>query len=60
MTKKTVKKDTVMVRFPLQKNVHDDVWGIFMNKPREVTFEETLQEIMAEGVKAIKKLNQTR
>lgn len=47
------KKQTVMLRFPIDGNVHDQMWGIYMRRARGLKFENVLQEIMTEGARVI-------
>jgi hypothetical protein len=47
------KKETIMVRYPMDADTHDKAWGIYMRKPKGVKFEQVLLEIAREGVEAI-------
>lgn len=50
----TPTKTTVGIRFECPKKVHKGAMAIHRDNPRTWNFDDTLIEIMAEGIKAIR------
>lgn len=50
-------KPNVQVRFALPTPVHRGAMGIHAQNPRSWTFEDTMTDIVREGVKAIRQRN---